>query len=113
MSLLVVLLPSRVEPSLTPDVIDKLADLGVTSLAVTRDDGEHALVLEGWAFDPDAAGEAASSLIAGDAAGARWFSPRMHLSIARSDREAATSAAEAPDDAYPSMAAPIDAGIPG
>jgi hypothetical protein len=111
--MLVVLLPSRVEPSLTPEVIDKLAELGVTSLAVTRDDGEHALVLEGWAFDPDRSGAAASSLVAGDTAEGRWFSPLMHLSIARSDHEAATSSAEASGDAYPLIAAQQDAGIPG
>jgi hypothetical protein len=111
--MLVVLLPSRVEPSLTPEVIDKLAELGVTSLAVTRDDGEHALVLEGWAFDPDSAGAAASSLVAGHAVGGRWFSPLMHLSIARSDHEAATSLAQASGNSYPALAAQKDAGIPG
>lgn len=113
MGLLVVLLPSGVEPSLTPEVIDKLAELGVTSLAVTRDDGEHALVLEGWAFDPDRAGAAASSLLAADAAGGRWFSPQMHLSIARSDRGSATASAEASGDSYGAVAAQKDAGIPG
>jgi hypothetical protein len=97
--MLVVLLPSRVEPSLTPEIIDKLAELGVTSLAVTRDDGEHALVLEGWAFDPDVAGEAASALLSGEAAGGRWLRLLTHLSIARSDHEAAPPWAEASADA--------------
>jgi hypothetical protein len=111
--MLVVLLPSGVEPSLTSDVIDKLAELGVTSLAVTRDDGEHAVVLEGWALDPDGAGAAASSLLASDAAELRWFSPLMHLSIARSDRGSATVSTEASGDSYGAVAAQKDAGIPG
>jgi hypothetical protein len=99
MSMLVVLLPSRVEPSLTPEVIDKLAELGVTSLAVTRDNGEHALVLEGWAFDPDQAGADVASLLAGEAPGGRWLRLLTHLSIARSDHEAAPSWAGASADA--------------
>jgi hypothetical protein len=44
----------------------RLAAIGVTNLAVVADDTTQAVVLEGWAFDADADGAAAASILVGD-----------------------------------------------
>jgi hypothetical protein len=41
----------------------KLADLGITSMTVLGDENALALVLEGWAFDPSRASEAAEAVL--------------------------------------------------
>lgn len=41
----------------------KLADLGITGLTVLGDEHALALVLEGWAFDPARASEAAEAVL--------------------------------------------------
>jgi hypothetical protein len=61
--MVVVLFPvSDEEPRLQPDALEKLARLGVTSLALLRDTSVAGLVLEGWAFDPRDASQAASAV---------------------------------------------------
>lgn len=40
------------EPALPPESLERLAGLGVSSVAVLRDETTAGLVLEGWAFDP-------------------------------------------------------------
>jgi hypothetical protein len=57
----VVLLPASAsgeEPSLRPAVIAALSRLGITGIAVVRDDRTLGLVIEGWAFDPHQSAEA-------------------------------------------------------
>jgi len=59
----VVLFPiSNDVPALQPATLDKLARLGVTSVSLVRDEETAGLVLEGWAFDPARAREAASAV---------------------------------------------------
>ncbi len=41
----------------------KLADLGITAITVLGDEETLALVLEGWAFDPARASEAAEAVL--------------------------------------------------
>jgi hypothetical protein len=53
MALLVVLVPeAESRTSLDPATVNALAQLGVTSVSLARDDDTTAVVLEGWAFDP-------------------------------------------------------------
>jgi hypothetical protein len=55
----VVLLPAtHPEPWLQPAATTALARLGVTGIAVVRDDRTLGLVFEGWAFDPRRSTEA-------------------------------------------------------
>lgn len=57
------------ETSLDARSAGRLADLGITHVAVARDDSTEAVVLEGWAFDPETSGAEAAEIVA--ARGAR------------------------------------------
>lgn len=57
------------------EVAEKLADLGVTTVSVFRDERTIAVVLEGWAFDLDRSAEAAARLVAGDPKAVRVLRP--------------------------------------
>ena len=46
--------------SLTSETAQRLAEVGVTSVAIAADDTTQAVVLEGWAFDPAVTGEQAT-----------------------------------------------------
>jgi hypothetical protein len=69
-----------------PDAVQRLAELGVTSLAVLRDDAATAVALEGWAFDPDASGEAAARAVAVEAGGHRVLRPVLETAIHMASR---------------------------
>lgn len=84
MPILVVLLPSEADVSLDPDTAGELAELGVTSVALTRDDEGHGLVLEGWAFDPDRSAEAACALVSHGSADGRYLRQVMHVAVSAS-----------------------------
>jgi hypothetical protein len=61
--MVVVLFPVSDEvPKLQPGALEKLAQLGVTSVALLRDASMASLVLEGWAFDPRDASQAARAV---------------------------------------------------
>jgi hypothetical protein len=70
------------------EVAEKLADLGVTSVSILRDERTTAVVLEGWAFDIDRSAEAAVRLVAGDSTMVRVLRPvaesALHASLAAS-----------------------------
>ena len=67
-SMLVVMLDARCgEAALDARSAARLADLGVTHVAIARDDTIEAVVLEGWAFNPVASGAEATEIIAGTA----------------------------------------------
>jgi hypothetical protein len=77
----VVLLPiSNDEPSLEPAVLEELSRLGVTSIALLRDPSLAGLVLEGWAFDPGDAAQAARA-IAGEREGIRMLQPLVQMAV--------------------------------
>jgi hypothetical protein len=60
--------------------IDKLAQFGVTSVALVRDERAVGIVLEGWLFDPArSAGLVAEAC--GAASGARTLHPFLHLAV--------------------------------
>lgn len=68
MGLVVLLHGSSDELTLGPAALASLAAFGVTSAALVRDADTVGLVLEGWAFDPRQAHEAAAAVGVGSAA---------------------------------------------
>ncbi len=81
MGLLVVLVPADLEGlTLGPPAVEALARLGVTSVALARDDQTAALILEGWAFD--VARPAAALAAVGTSAGeARTLQPMVQMAV--------------------------------
>lgn len=81
MAMAVVLFPiSNEVPTLQPATLDMLAQLGVTSVSLVRDDETAGLVLEGWAFDPARANEAASA-VTGTCDEARTLRPLVQMAV--------------------------------
>lgn len=81
MAMVVVLFPvSGDEPSLQPAALEEFARLGITSVGVLRDLSLAGLVLEGWAFDPRDAPQAASA-VAGARNGLRMLQPVVHMAV--------------------------------
>lgn len=81
MAMMVVLLDDgQGEFCLRQEVVATLAQLGVTNVALVRDDRTVGIVLEGWLFDPArSAGVAAEA--AGAASGARVLHPVLQLAV--------------------------------
>ena len=52
--------------SFDAEAAHRLADIGVTSVAVAADATTEAVVLEGWAFDVHAHGDEAASILVGN-----------------------------------------------
>lgn len=81
MAMAVVLFPiSNEVPALQPATLDALARLGVTSVSLVRDEETAGLVLEGWAFDPARAHEAASA-VTGACDEARTLRPLVQMAV--------------------------------
>lgn len=83
MATAVVLLPasaSQEEPSLQPAMVTALARLGVTGIAVVRDDRTLGIVVEGWAFDPVRSAETLVEAL-GAQDGARTLYPLLELAV--------------------------------
>jgi hypothetical protein len=80
-AIVVMLFPvSDQEPKLQPGALEKLARLGVTSVALLRDGSGAGLVLEGWAFDPGDAPRAARAV--GDGrADVRLLQPLVQMTV--------------------------------
>jgi len=80
-AMVVVLLPvSDEEPRLQSGALAELARLGVTSVALLRDTSVASLVLEGWAFDPHDAPQAACA-VGGVREDVRLLQPLMQLAV--------------------------------
>jgi hypothetical protein len=80
MALLVLLVPSEhSDVLLQPAALEALADLGVTSVALARDERTAAYILEGWAFDPGRDGAAVTAL--GARAGAAALQPVVEMAV--------------------------------
>jgi hypothetical protein len=62
------------------EFVDKLAQLGVTSVAVVRDEATVGIVLEGWLFDPARSTGAVAEAF-GTASGVRMLHPVLHLAV--------------------------------
>ena len=69
------------EPKLTERAVGELRALGITSIGVLRDRRTVGVVLEGWAFEPARAGDAAAAAV--DRSGtARTLHPLVHMAVA-------------------------------
>jgi hypothetical protein len=80
-AMVVVLCPvSDDEPRVEPAVLEELAQLGITSVALLRDPSGAGLVLEGWSFDPRDAQRAARAF-GGAGDGIRMLQPLAHLAV--------------------------------
>jgi hypothetical protein len=69
------------EVALGPDTVGRLGTLGVTSVAMRRDDTTMALVVEGWAFDLGVTAPDAIQALTGEDTAARTLSLVGHLSV--------------------------------
>lgn len=78
--MVVLLLDAGESLDLGPDVMGRLTALGVTGLSVARDADTVAIVLEGWAFDPDASATAAAVILA-PRDNARALRPVLQMSV--------------------------------
>jgi hypothetical protein len=79
--MVVILFPvSDDEPRLQPAALEKLARLGITSVALLRDTSVAGLVLEGWAFDPRDAPQAACA-VAGAREDLRTLEPLAQMAV--------------------------------
>lgn len=84
MPMVVLLLPHAAgQPSIAPEAIRRLAELGVTHLTLVRDGETVGLVLEGWAFDPDLSTHAALHALAGGTQPARTLFPLTQMVLPR------------------------------
>jgi hypothetical protein len=81
MAMAVVLFPASDEGlELRPSALEALADLGVTSIALVRDESTAGLVLEGWAFDPADARRAACA-VTGACRGVSTLQPLVQMAV--------------------------------
>ena len=65
--------------SVREELVSELARLGVTNLALVRDEQLVGVVLEGWSFDPARFGAAAADAVG--AASARTLHPVLNLAV--------------------------------
>lgn len=94
MAMIVVLVPTaEAEASLPPAAVSELARLGVTSVAVVRDDRTLGLVVEGWAFDPGRSAEAVIESVAGRTSRARTLLPLVEMAVSTARGGEASSSA--------------------
>ncbi len=85
MAMMVVLLgESDGEFCVRPEQVIELARLGVTNLALVRDDQTVGIVLEGWLFDPIRSAGAATAALD---SGGRTLHPVMHMAVTAAARE--------------------------
>jgi hypothetical protein len=94
-AMIVVLLEQHADRfSLRQEAVSHLARLGITDVAVARDEHTAAVVLEGWLFDPLAAAPAVTKVIGAEHK-TRVLHPVMHLAVSAAEHTKEVS------DAYP------------
>jgi hypothetical protein len=80
MAMVVLVLPASADIAVGPDTAARLARFGIGHASLLRDNGGVAVVLEGWAFDPErSAGEAAELIAPGEAC--RILRPLADLTV--------------------------------
>lgn len=80
MAMMVILLDPNAGFSVRQEVVEELARLGVTSVAVVRDSEAIGVVLEGWLFEPARSAGAAASAVGGTAR-ARVLHPVLQMAV--------------------------------
>jgi hypothetical protein len=78
---------SEAEPKLEASVLEELASLGITSVALLRDSSTAGLVLEGWAFDVRHV-ERVARAVAGTCDGVQTLRPLAQMSVSPADAHA-------------------------
>ena len=87
MAMLVVLLDDPTgEFSLSQDLVTSLAQLGVTSVALVRDEQTAGIVLEGWLFDPARSADAAAAAVGAEST-VRVLHPVLQLAVSTATHE--------------------------
>jgi hypothetical protein len=82
MAMVVVVLPaSEAQPALQAAAVSELAGLGITNVALVRDESLLGLVLEGWAFDPERAPEAVEAVVVDPDASVRTLQPLLQIGV--------------------------------
>jgi hypothetical protein len=85
---MVVLVESdELEASLDPTTIGELSALGVTNLALVRDERTVGIVLEGWAFDPATSAGAALDTLAREGTDIRALYPVGEMAVSAAQRK--------------------------
>jgi hypothetical protein len=80
--MVVLLVPAgRGDVRLGREAASGLARLGVRRATLLRDPESLIVILDGWGFDPDASGETAVNLVAGDDLPCRVLRPLAQLAI--------------------------------
>jgi hypothetical protein len=86
------------EASLDASALGELSELGVTNLALVRDERTVGIVLEGWAFDPAISAGAALSTLAGDGRGVRALYPVGEMAVSAAQRKGALASEASRDE---------------
>ncbi len=79
--------------ALSPGVATQLSRLGITRVSMLREGDSVAVVLEGWAFDPDRSGRDAQAALLGGSGDARLFLPVAQVNLAGDRAVAGTDGA--------------------
>lgn len=85
MAILLVLMPAGTKTCLPSDTLAALARLGVTSVALVRDERSMGVVVEGWAFDPGKSADAVTAAVSGEGRRTRTFQPVMEMTLSQGD----------------------------
>lgn len=85
MAVLLVLMPSGKKTCLGPDAAAALRRLGVTSVALLRNERLLGVVVEGWAFDPAGSAEAVLAAVTGPNPGSRILQPVVEMSLSKGE----------------------------
>ena len=85
MAILLVMLPAGANARLQPNAVAELARLGITNVAVVRDQRSIGVVVEGWGFDPIGSAEGVLAAICGRRRGVRTLRPVMELTLAHGE----------------------------
>jgi hypothetical protein len=72
--------------SLRQELVASLAQLGVTNVALVRDEQTVGIVLEGWLFDPARSADAATVAV-GAKSGTRVLHPVLHVAVSTAGHE--------------------------
>lgn len=80
MAMLVILLDPNAGVSIRQELVEELARLGVSSVAVARDSTAVGVVLDGWLLDPARSADAAARAVAGTRP-ARVLHPVLQLAV--------------------------------
>ncbi len=79
------------EPAVGPSVAERLANLGITRVALLRDGVSVGVVLEGWAFSASSADEAVRALFPASRSGVRTFREVQSVVVSPAQMQGRTS----------------------